>query len=87
MRNKITHGYSNIDRAILKSTIEDNVPNLKKHIETIVDKKIINDPYSLYEFDYDDLVKENKMMGFIVKTLNQNDIVYQKEEKDEEKEM
>ena len=87
MRKKIIYCYSDIDRMILKKLISDLVPELKKYIEVTIDKKIIVDPYSLYEFDYDDLVSQSDILVIDDEILNSNNMSYLKAEKSEDKEM
>lgn len=57
IRNRIAHSYVNIDYSIIDDVIKNDLPNLKNYIENTVDKNILNDPYILYEYEYEDALK------------------------------
>ncbi len=59
MRDRITHSYGDIDYAIVKSVLKDHIPELKKNLENIVPKEILENPYSLYDTEYDDIVNSS----------------------------
>ena len=56
MRDRIVHSYGRIDYDIIKESISKDIPVLKEKIENIVDKDILNNPYLLYETEYDDYI-------------------------------
>ncbi len=49
MRDRIIHGYGKIDFDIVRETLKQDLPQLKKIIEENVDKKILDDPYKFYD--------------------------------------
>lgn len=62
MRDRITHAYGDIDYKIVKNVLKNDVPKIKKSIEQMVDPDIIENPYLLYEQEYDDYVNEKERM-------------------------
>ena len=59
MRDRIVHSYGKIDYNIIKESISKDIPKLKEEIEEIVDEDILDNPYLLYETEYDDYIEEN----------------------------
>ena len=53
VRNIITHGYSQVDKDIYKDIIKNDIPNMMKSIEKQVRKEILDNPYILYEMEYE----------------------------------
>ena len=49
MRDRIVHGYGKIDFDIIKETLKNDLPKLKKLIEDNIEKKILDDPYKFYD--------------------------------------
>ena len=49
LRNRIAHGYGKIDFDIIKETLKNDIPNLKKLIESNIEKKYLENPYLLYD--------------------------------------
>lgn len=58
MRDRIVHSYGKIDYDIIKESISKDIPVLKEKIEDIVDEDILDNPYLLYETEYDDYIDE-----------------------------
>lgn len=58
MRDRIVHSYGKIDYDIIKESISKDIPVLKGKIENIVDEDILDNPYLLYETEYDDYIDE-----------------------------
>lgn len=58
MRDRIVHSYGKIDYDIIKESISKDIPQLKHNIEEIVDEDILDNPYLLYETQYDEYVEE-----------------------------
>ena len=58
MRNIIIHTYAKVENSVLLSTIKNDVPDLKKYLESVVDNKVLNNPGLLIETEYEDLVKK-----------------------------
>ena len=58
MRDRIVHSYGKIDYNIIKESISKDIPKLKEKIEEIVDEDILDNPYLLYETEYDDYIEE-----------------------------
>lgn len=58
MRDRITHSYGDIDYKIVKNVLSGDIPKLKAEIEEIVYPDVIQNPYLLYEQEYDDYLKE-----------------------------
>ena len=56
MRDRITHSYGDIDYSIIKETLEKDIPSIKAFVEQTVDKEILDNPYTLYEMEYDDFI-------------------------------
>lgn len=54
MRDRITHSYGDIDYKIIKSVLKNDIPTLKKAIEANVHPHILDNPYVLYDMEYDD---------------------------------
>lgn len=49
MRDRIIHGYGKIDFDIIKETLKNDLPKLKKLIEDNIEKKILDNPYKFYD--------------------------------------
>lgn len=49
MRDRIIHGYGKIDFDIIKETLKNDIPQLKKMIEENVEEEYLNNPYILYD--------------------------------------
>mgnify|MGYP000729008596 CR=1 FL=1 len=47
-----------IDYNIIKESISKDIPKLKEKIEEIVDEDILDNPYLLYETEYDNYIEE-----------------------------
>ena len=58
MRDRIVHSYGKIDYNIIKESISKDIPKLKEKIEEIVDEDILDNPYLLYETEYDNYIEE-----------------------------
>ena len=58
MLDKITHSYDNIDLRILKDVLENGVPELMAYIEAHVDPDVLENPYMLYEIEYQEYMQE-----------------------------
>ena len=58
LRDRIVHSYGKIDYDIIKESISKDIPVLKGKIENIVDEDILDNPYLLYETEYDDYIDE-----------------------------
>lgn len=58
MRDRIVHSYGKIDYEIIKNSVENDIPLLKEKIENMVDCDVLENPYILYETEYDDYVDE-----------------------------
>lgn len=58
MRDRITHSYGNIDYSIIKRVLINDVPTLKGKLEALVDYELLNNPYILFENEYDDIVND-----------------------------
>ena len=56
VRNIIIHGYSQVDKDIFKDIIKDDIPHLSKIIKEQVQQEVLDDPYQLYEIEYEDLI-------------------------------
>ena len=54
IRNRIAHSYTNIDYSIIDDVMNNDIPNLKNFLESFVNKEILDDPYILYESEYND---------------------------------
>lgn len=63
MRNRITHGYTNINRKLFISAIKEDIPFFREYIEDEVHEEILDDPYVLYDIEYDDFIenRENQL--------------------------
>ncbi len=59
MRNRVTHGYTSIDKELFVNALKNDIPFFKEYIEQNVIKDVLYDPYQLYEKEYDDVVSEN----------------------------
>ena len=57
VRNKIVHGYSNIDYDIVDDIIRNGIPELKQYLEENIHENILEDPYLLFDIEYDDYIK------------------------------
>lgn len=55
VRNIITHGYSQVDKDIYKDILENDIPNIMKVVESEVRKEVLDNPYILYEIEYNDI--------------------------------
>ena len=60
MRDRITHSYGNIDYDIVKEVLEKGIPELKTYLEKNVIKEVLQNPYVLFEKEYDDVIKESQ---------------------------
>lgn len=49
VRDKIAHTYDNIDYNVIKYILESYTPFLKKCIESLIDKEILDNPYCLFD--------------------------------------
>ena len=58
LRDRIVHSYGKIDYNIIKESISKDIPKLKEKIEEIVDEDILDNPYLLYETEYDNYIEE-----------------------------
>lgn len=56
LRNRIAHSYDTIESKIIESSINNDLPKVKKYIECNIEKKILNNPQLLLENEYDDIV-------------------------------
>ena len=57
LRNRIAHSYDQLQLDIINQIVQEDIPQLKKYIEMTVNVKILQDPFQLYEKEYDDLLK------------------------------
>ena len=57
MRDRITHSYGDIDYKIVRDVLKNGVPDIKNSIESMVHPDVLNNPYCLYENEYDELSK------------------------------
>ena len=60
MRDRITHSYGNIDYSIIKDVLVNGIPELKDYLEKSVDSIVLQNPYILYEEEYEDVLKRIK---------------------------
>ena len=58
MRDRIVHSKKKKKKKIIKESISKDIPVLKGKIENIVDEDILDNPYLLYETEYDDYIDE-----------------------------
>lgn len=61
MRNRVTHGYSQINTKMFIDALRDDMPFFKEYIEQEVDKEILEDPYILYEIEYDEFIEDKEL--------------------------
>ena len=54
MRDRIVHSYGNIDYHIVREVLKDGIPELHKMIERMVPGSLMNNPYILYEIEFED---------------------------------
>ena len=59
MRDRITHSYGNIDYDIVKNVLEIGIPELKRYLENNINHEVLQNPYVLYEIEYEDLVSRS----------------------------
>ena len=57
MRNRVTHGYTRIRRNLYIDAIKNDIPFFKEYIEENVIQEVLEDPYCLYEEEYEDVLK------------------------------
>ena len=55
MRDRIVHGYGVVDYEVVEKTISMSIPNLCKYIEKNVCEDVLNNPYQLYDVEYEDI--------------------------------
>lgn len=55
MRNKVTHGYTQINREMFLDVLKNDVPFFKSYIEKEVLPSVLSDSYILYDYEYEDL--------------------------------
>lgn len=60
MRDRITHSYGNIDYSIIKDVLVNGIPELKDYLEKSADSIVLQNPYILYEEEYEDVLKRIK---------------------------
>lgn len=58
MRDRITHSYGHIDYDIIEKVLKEDIPYLRKYIEENINNEVLENPYILYETEYDDYIKE-----------------------------
>lgn len=58
MRDRIVHSYGKIDYQIIRNSIVNDIPVLKEKIENMIDCDILENPYILYETEYDDYIND-----------------------------
>lgn len=61
MRDRIVHGYGNIDYDVVRYTVTESIPALKKYIEEHVYKEVLDNPYQLHEIEYESLEDEHNV--------------------------
>ena len=77
MRDRIVHSYGDIDSNIVKEVMKNDIPLLYRYIEENVHPMIINNPYELYEIEYDDFIKKEEAKGpaFIMENLPETNLI------------
>lgn len=60
IRNRIAHSYLNIDYLIIKDTMENDIPDLKNFLEKNIIIDVLDDPYILYENEYEEIINCDK---------------------------
>ncbi len=58
MRDRITHSYGHIDYDIIEKVLKEDIPYLRKYIEENINHEVLENPYVLYEMEYDDYIEE-----------------------------
>ena len=54
-----------VDKDIFKDIIKDDIPHLSKIIKEQVQQEVLDDPYQLYEIEYEDLIRRaNAKMSY-----------------------
>lgn len=59
LRNRIVHTYTSLDDGILKEILLKDIPMMKKSIEEMLPADILDNPYQLYEIEYEDFIKRD----------------------------
>lgn len=57
MRNRVTHGYSKVKKELYIDAIKNDIPFFKSYIEENVVQEVLDDPYCLYEEEYEDVLE------------------------------
>lgn len=59
LRDRITHSYGNVDYSIIKSILQEDIPKLKEYLENSIVEDVLNNPYVLYDEEYDVIIQQN----------------------------
>ncbi len=59
MRDRIAHGYADIDFLIVKNVLKNEVPLLEAKIQNLIPKEILENPYILHEIEFDDYINKD----------------------------
>ncbi|MBE6120146.1 MAG: DUF86 domain-containing protein [Erysipelotrichaceae bacterium] len=57
MRDRITHSYGEIDYSIVKDVLQTGIPGLKIYLENELPMELLQNPYALYEEEYEDVLE------------------------------
>ncbi len=57
MRNRVTHGYTMIKKELYINALQNDLPFFKEYIEDNVIEDVLEDPYCLYEEEYEEVVE------------------------------
>ena len=63
MRDRIIHSYVDIEYDVIFNTLEFDIPALNKYLIENIDKEVLENPYILFEKEYDDLIKDRPNFG------------------------